>query len=40
VPKELGKVRRITHSHVLADLLALGSWILVLLMAWALLHLS
>jgi hypothetical protein len=38
--KEPSKVRRISHSDVLVDLLALGSWILVLLLAWTLLRLS
>ena len=36
-PKESDKVRRISHSDVLITLLALGSWILIMLMAWTLL---
>jgi hypothetical protein len=33
-------MRYISHSDVLATLLALGSWILVIYMAWALLRWS
>jgi hypothetical protein len=40
MPKTLGQVKRISLLDVLVDVLALGSWILVLLMAWTLLGLS
>jgi hypothetical protein len=38
MPKTLDQEKRISPLDVLVDVLALGSWILVLLMAWALLR--